>query len=129
MGLLPGAWEGAQSIAKAIYTAEDVFWLLEPGIRKVCARYNEYAHWGHTPIVRSEWAEIIAGWEQLALAADSARLPIQVPELHSLPKHLKREFLREFRRNCAKLSKLIRQLSAWLHEQLAVNDQISVLGI
>lgn len=129
MGFLPGRWEGAESISMATWISEDAFWLLEPGIRKHCGRYSGYAHYGHTAISREEWAGILIEWGKLADTTGSAVLPIQIAEMRAVPKHVKREFLLDFKRNCAKLSWLIQRLTAILRNELAEHEQITVLGI
>lgn len=129
MGLLPGTYQGTESIPEVTYISEDVFWLLEVAIRKHCEALTSYSHWGHTPISRAQWEAILVEWKNLAIAADLAKLPIQIPALRALPTHARREFLRDFRRNCAKLSKLILRLTLHVRDLLATCDEISVLGV
>ncbi len=72
---------------------------------------------------------ILIDWEQLAKVADSAQLPVRIPGLRAVPKSFKKLFLSDFRRNCAKLSKMIKQLTVWIQRELVARDEISILGI
>lgn len=129
MDLLPGPYRGLESYDQRIRIHEDAFWPLEPAIRRFCDRYVPDSHYGVTAISRDQWIAILAEWERLADLADHAVLPIEIAQLRALSVHLRREFFRDFRRNCAKLSRLIRRLTAQLRDVLQSYDEISILGI
>ena len=129
MRLLPGRYRGAASFDEAITVREGAFWFLEHSIHQRCADYRKYSHWGLTVIPREEWPAVLADWQELKIRLQSARLPIDLGVLKSLPIDHRREFLSDFPRNCRKLVRLIDQLTQWVDQELKTRDEISLLGI
>ena len=130
MGLCPGIYEGVESIVAAIYIAEGPFWFLEKGIKRHCILYAQpYAHYGDTRISREEWTQILGEWDKLRKDLDAASLTTDLPILRLVMKDIRKAFVRDFKRNCAGLSKLIGQLSEWVRNELVAHEYISVLGI
>jgi hypothetical protein len=129
LGLCPGTYRGRESHEAAIHIAEASFCFLEPGIRRHCPRYAGYAHWGVTAISREEWFKILDEWEQLKQGLDVATLTTDLQILRAIMKNARREFIRDFDRNRAKLSKMIAQLVPWMRTELIEYEHITVLGI
>ena len=129
MGLCPGLDRRDQSWEDRVFIAEDSFWFLEPGIKKHCARYAGFAHYGATAITREEWLMILAEWEQLRADLDAASLTTDLVILRQVMKETRRLFVSEFNRNRVKLSKMIGELIVWLSAELVNYDQVSVHGI
>ena len=130
MGICPGIYGGAESWADSIHIAEDSFWFLELGIKKHCRLYaRPDAHYGVTEITREEWSEILGEWDKLRTELDSASLTTDLPVLRLVMKDVRKTFVRDFKRNCVGLSKLIGQLCEWMRTELVAHEYISVLGI
>jgi len=129
MGLCPGSYRGRESHNDAVYIAEDSFCFLEPGIRKHCARYAGYAHWGVTAASRGEWLLILAEWERLRTDLNAASLTTDLAILRVVMKETRKLFLRDFNRNRVKLSKMIGESITWMRAELIEHDQVSILGI
>jgi hypothetical protein len=130
MGLCPGAYKGVESCADSIHIAEASFWFLEIGIKKHCKLYaRPYAHYGVTEISRKEWCEILSEWDTLGKNLDAASLTTDPPVLRLVMKDVRKTFVKDFKKNCAGLSKLIDQLTKWMWAELAAQEYISVHGI
>jgi len=129
LGLCSGLYRGTESLSNAINIAEDTFWFLEPGIKKNCPRYSSMSHYGLTAISREEWFSILDEWDRLRDELVIASLTTDIPTLRSVPRYARREFVSDFPRNCAKLAKMIGQLSMWMRIELQLNEHVSVLGI
>jgi hypothetical protein len=129
MGLFPGLYHEVGSGKDAIHIGEDPFWLLEPAIKKHCARYSNMAHYGRTDIPREEWFRILDEWDRLRNQLVIALLTTDIQTLRLVPRYARREFVRDFHRNCLKLAKMIGQLSVWMRRELQLNDHISIHGI
>ena len=127
--LLPGRYQGAASFDEAITVREGPFWFLEHAIREECSDYRSYSHWGRTVIPRDEWPAVLSDWQDLRLRLQSARLPLDLGILKSVPIDDRRQFLRDFPRNCRKLVLLIDQLALWVSQDLQTSHEISLLGI
>jgi hypothetical protein len=129
IGLCPGLYQRSQPWESRVYIAEDPFWFLEPGIKKHCARYAGFAHWGVTAVSRDEWRMILVEWEQLREELDAAALTTDIEVLRDVMKETRGLFVRDFSRNKAKLSKMIGELIGWMRAELIDHDHVSILGI
>jgi hypothetical protein len=130
MCLCPGIYKGVESRADSIHIAEDPFWFLEIGIKTHCTPYaRPFAHYGVTEIPRKAWCEILGEWDALGKSLDAASLTTDLPVLRLVMKDVRKTFVKDFKRNCAGLSKLIEQLTDWMRAELAAQEYISVHGI
>ncbi len=130
MDLLPGRYTGAESFYHTIRVHEDVFWFLEPALKRHSAQYSRpYSHWGVTAISREEWGKILDEWEDLARLLETAVIPLELNVLRDVPKYARREFIRSLARNGRKLSRLIGRLAIWIRAELKTHEEVSILGI
>jgi len=130
MGLGPGPYCGDPMPDDSFHIAEDVFWFLEPGIKKHCTPYTRpYAHYGVTEIPREEWMRILLEWENLRVNLGAAKLTPDLGILRCIGGDARRRFVSDFDRNRLGLSRMIVQLTKWMRSELVVHEQISVLGI
>ena len=130
MDLLPGRYLGAESFDQTIRVHEDVFWFLEPAIKKYSAQYaRPYAHYGVTAISRAEWENILREWEDLTKLLETAVIPLDLKVLQEVPKHVRRDFIRSLIRNERKLSRLIGRLALWVRAEIKTHEEVSILGI
>lgn len=125
--LLPGKYQGQCWNEGSVFIAEYVFGFVEPIIARHEPRFDHYAF---VSIPRPTWKHIIADLESLAERAESAEDISELrEEVGFLLACARREFAKEFRSNAAALSRLARELSGWLSEQLMRHECISVLGM
>jgi hypothetical protein len=130
MDLCPGRYHGHPMPEDAIQIAEDSFWFLESGIKSHSAQYaRPYAHYGVTDIPRTEWFAILGEWKELQRLLLTAKTPLDLPVLRKGPRYARKAFIRDFRRNCAGLAKMIGMLEEWFRAKLESNDQIFIGGI
>jgi len=129
MRLLPGRYRGSISFEEAITVREGPFWFLERAIREKCPGCVRFSHWGVTAIPRAEWLAVLAEWQALKSRAQLAALPIELQVLRYVAIDTRVEFLRDFSRNCRKLTLLIDQVSSWLMRELETHEEITLLGI
>ena len=125
--LLPGKYREQCWNDGSVFMAEDIFALIEPIIARHEPRFD---HYSFVDIRPTTWNQIIADLERLAeraeLAEDIGELREEVGFSFA---SRERAFAQEFRANAEALSRLARELSGWLRDQLKRNECISVLGI
>lgn len=130
MGFYPGEYRIDDPIGRAVYVHENAFWLLEPAIIEHSPRYaRPLSYYGVTAIYQNEWAHILQEWSVVKSAAERANLPIILPELRSIPRDARKLFLRDFKRNCFRFSRMTSILIAWIETQLTEVEEITILGI
>ena len=130
MDLLPGRYTGAESFDQTIRIHENVFWFLEPAIKRHSPQYaRPYTHWGVTAISRSEWEHILSEWETLVVTLDAVVLPVNLKILQEVPRYTRKEFIRSPLRNQRKLAALIARLIGWVRATLETYHEVSILGI
>jgi len=125
--LLPGRYRGQCWNDGSVFLAEDVFGLVEPIFTRHEPRFD---HHSFVEITRLTWEKIIADFDRLAELAKTAK---DIGELRGCVGFLfaptEREFATDFRANAEALSRMAKELSSWLMEQLEWYKVVSVLGI
>jgi hypothetical protein len=129
IGLLAGInWIDA-SHAEAVHIHEDAFWFLERAIFRHCATYTWESHYGVTEIPRESWERILVEWKHLAEELQSVQLTTDLRILRDVPKYVRTAFIRDLRRNCLRLSRLLSAVIQWVNAATTRHEIISVLGI
>jgi len=107
--------------------SEEAFGYLEPIFKRHAPGFDHYAF---QAVSRLTWQKILAALRALAKTLDGART---ISDLDShvgfLYRDSRERISRGFRRNVKDLSRLCRDLIAWLEAELKVHRVISVLGI
>jgi hypothetical protein len=128
MGLCPGPYLGDIMPDNAIHIAEDPFWFLEPAILRH-SLYTRSHHYGVAEVSCKEWGRILEEWKELQRLLLKAQIPLDIPVLREAPRYARKAFVRDFRRNCAGLAKMIGLLENWFGAELESNDQVFIAGI
>jgi|HubBroStandDraft_1064217.scaffolds.fasta_scaffold58994_2 hypothetical protein len=120
----------AASPASSVWVGEDAFGFLEPSVKKHCAEYREFSHWGVTEIKRGEWLAIKEDWQRLAVKlgqTDNAREYDETVWLQS--DDSRRELTENFEAIRSGVPRLIQELSHWIDDTLASRQSIFLKGI
>ncbi len=125
--LLPGEYNGKCWNDGSVFLAENIFGLMEPIIAPHEPRFDHYSFVG---IPRATWELIITDLERLAERAESAST---ISDLRGEGGFVftttKSEFARSFRTNADALARLVREVGAWVRENLQTHDCVSILGM
>jgi hypothetical protein len=125
--LQPGAYAGECWRDESVYVKEEVFAYLEV---LVARHVPAFSHWAFTDVSREQWIPLLQDLAQFADGLDTAREMDDVRgELGSLFTDSKEQFAADFDSNARALAALIRDLVAWVNEQLKTHDGVAILGI
>ena len=126
--LLPGNYRGGRCWADdSVYIEEEVFGYLE----KVIARHvPEFDHFAFTDVPREQWVPLLQDLTQLAGRLDAATGMDDVRgdlEFVFLPSE--ERFAADFAANARALAAMVRDVVAWVGEQLKTHNGVAILGI
>lgn len=125
--VLPGKYAGRCWNHGSLFVPEEVFGCLEQLIER---RETRYDHWAFTEIARETWELLIPDFVALANALENASGIDDIRgQLRFIFRASESRFATNFRGNADRLAALIRELVAWINDQLSRHDMIAILGI
>jgi hypothetical protein len=125
--LLPGVYGGQCWNDDSAYIQEEVFVYLERVIKRHVPSFHHYAF---TDVPRLLWVPLLQDLAQLALRLDTATKPADVRSELGFNFTTSRARRKEdFAANARALAAMIRELVAWVNEQLMTHDGVAILGI
>ncbi|HLW65689.1 MAG TPA: hypothetical protein VKS79_10245 [Gemmataceae bacterium] len=110
-----------------MFLDEEVFGLIEPVFER---QVPGFAHYGFVTVSKTTCRKVISDLDELAQNLTSVRSISEIPEsIGFFYQNTEADFAANLAVNAKDLTNMIRELAAWLTEQLQKHECISVLGI
>jgi hypothetical protein len=124
---LPGEYKEKCWNDESVFLIEETFALIEPIISR---HEREFDHYSFVGIRRPIWEGIIQDLKGLAIQVEGAS---SIDDIRGKVDFFfttsEEEFAKEFKSNANAFAKVIRELVAWLREQLETHECVSILGL